>query len=1410
MRDTPGVVTVHRFVQAKNAKGSYSDYAVGYMGRPEAFDEEKHLDDTLYHDSNPLRDVGGYMGNNEKTDGLFDANMDLLEDRDKRDYSEMFNAAQAADSCLYQTVISFDNDYLRAHGVDFSSVDGLHDIKNMTRLAVSDLIANSHLDERNAIWTGAIHTNTDNIHVHIAIAEIEKTKSLRDMLPEKAIDKMKSRVANMLMGDEKIIQLSDYLHKELPHEIGTAALEAGNELTALARLLPADCSWQYNRPSMALYRSKINQCVDTIIRSNPELAAKYADAMGLLEEYRQDVLDVYGHGKHSDRSQDMVDNKLADFYARAGNQLLAEAKELKRDMALEEGRENGLPGGPEGGKRETDDLPASSPPLVDEEADLITHARPSPPGGKTGQAGRPEGGKREMPENPPLPDEMDMPPEPDGPPDLGYAPDPPAEILDDIDRLLTRAEHGDAKAQYDLGMRALKGRGVEKDPALAFKIIKDSADRGNPAAQCKLAELFRDGIGTEQNGFHADEYFYKAFQGFLEQAEDGNAYANYRVAMMYEKGNGVPQDDQKYQDYLREAAYLGHTQSMYLLGQKLINSTISNFDEGIRCLEMAADKGHGKAASTLGQSYLSAGDNETAFTYMRRAAELGDRPATYMLGKMYRDGIGTPADAKKAADYLKQGANIFWTDEYKAARAYLYGSKKVEQDFSAALELLKEEAAKGNAFAMCDVGRIYDRGLGIDPDPDMAMKYYADGLAALLAVEEIGHDAYIQYRIGKMYRFGQGTEPNDVIAAEWFEKSADQGNQFAQYSLGGMYYRGQGVEQDFARAFELYGASAEKDNAFAAYELGKMYHDGIGTVPDVAESEHCFEQAFAGFAAIEKANPDDKIQYRLGKMLETGTGTSKDMVAAVRYYEKSAKLKNPNAQYALARIYLTSQDTAKVKQAIMWLKKSAVQQNPYARYTLGKLLADGKVIKQNHKAALICFRSIADTNPYAAYTAAKMYRDGIGTENSTEQADKYFTVAFQSFTAAENETPDANLEYRLATMLLSGEGCNQNSAQAVAYLDLAAGKEHPSAQYMLGKMYLKGDVVAKDEKQAFRLIKSAADNDHPHAAYTTGQMSRDGIGTEKDEQAAQRYFQKAFEAYRKGEKEEPVPAIEYRLGMMLLVGEGCQKNVKAAVAYLDLAAGKGHESAQYALGRLYLTGEDFSKDVGKAVGYLDASAAQGNQYAQYALGRLYLTGEDLPKDVGKAVGYLDASAAQGNQFAQYALGRLYLTGEDLPKDVGKAVGHLDASAAQGNQYAQYSLGVFYLDGKEVPKDVPKGLEFLEASATQNNPFAQYALGRHNLSEGKQGRALEWFRKSAAQGNEYAKKAIDYINRPKSRHQAQRQASIIPAKALSAVRRLTNDYNRRVAQLKREFDREMELEREKTQSLERSQEKGRSL
>lgn len=52
-----------------------------------------------------------------------------------------------------------------------------------------------------------------------------------------------------------------------------------------------------------------------------------------------------------------------------------------------------------------------------------------------------------------------------------------------------RAEAGSASTQYDLALRYLEGKGVEKDPKLAKKWLEKSAAAGNEKAKLKLAEL---------------------------------------------------------------------------------------------------------------------------------------------------------------------------------------------------------------------------------------------------------------------------------------------------------------------------------------------------------------------------------------------------------------------------------------------------------------------------------------------------------------------------------------------------------------------------------------------------------------------------------------------------------------------------------------------------------------------------------------------------------------------------------------------------------------------------------------------------------------------------------------------------------------------------------------------------------
>lgn len=52
-----------------------------------------------------------------------------------------------------------------------------------------------------------------------------------------------------------------------------------------------------------------------------------------------------------------------------------------------------------------------------------------------------------------------------------------------------RAEAGSASTQYDLALRYIEGKGVEKDPKLAKKWLEKSAASGNEKAKLKLAEL---------------------------------------------------------------------------------------------------------------------------------------------------------------------------------------------------------------------------------------------------------------------------------------------------------------------------------------------------------------------------------------------------------------------------------------------------------------------------------------------------------------------------------------------------------------------------------------------------------------------------------------------------------------------------------------------------------------------------------------------------------------------------------------------------------------------------------------------------------------------------------------------------------------------------------------------------------
>ncbi len=265
---------------------------------------------------------------------------------------------------------------------------------------------------------------------------------------------------------------------------------------------------------------------------------------------------------------------------------------------------------------------------------------------------------------------------------------------------------------------------------------------------------------------------------------------------------------------------------------------------------------------------------------------------------------------------------IKWTAEYKSACAELYKNR----DIPKALDLFRAEAEKGNILALYDLGKMYRNGLLGEENISKSNEYFAVALRGFLEIEPKADRLrdYVQYRIGKMFALGYGTEQDYTKAFVWLEKSAAEGNKFAQYSLGILYFYGNGVEQNFEKAFEYYKLSADQDNSYACYETAKMLCDGVGTTKNPEQAEIYFRKAYNGFCKIAEENPDDKILYWLGVMTFRGIGCDADRERGIELIQQSAELGN---EYA--KMFLVNMERSTVQSAVTSLL-----------LTFGRLISD--------------------------------------------------------------------------------------------------------------------------------------------------------------------------------------------------------------------------------------------------------------------------------------------------------------------------------------------------------------------------------------------------------------------------------------------------------------------------------------
>jgi len=92
-----------------------------------------------------------------------------------------------------------------------------------------------------------------------------------------------------------------------------------------------------------------------------------------------------------------------------------------------------------------------------------------------------------------------------------------------------------------------------------------------------------------------------------------------------------------------------------------------------------------------------------------------------------------------------------------------------------ALPAVRDNAAKGRAWAQADLGSLYEDGLVVEQNDEEAVRWYR------LAAEQ-GY-AGAQTNLGVLYANGRGVEPDLDQAIKWLRRAAAQGDRIARENL---------------------------------------------------------------------------------------------------------------------------------------------------------------------------------------------------------------------------------------------------------------------------------------------------------------------------------------------------------------------------------------------------------------------------------------------------------------------------------------------------------------------------------------------------------------------------------------------------------------------------------------------------
>ena len=361
--------------------------------------------------------------------------------------------------------------------------------------------------------------------------------------------------------------------------------------------------------------------------------------------------------------------------------------------------------------------------------------------------------------------------------------------------LYQQAQSGDAAAMNDIGSCYDRGAGIAQNREDAARWFRASANKGNSMGEYNVGLYHENGfIQIDENDpevlvviNNTPLNLVAARHWYEMSAKHGFIPGKAKIAEFYYKGIGGIKDIPTALTYYKQLAE--KDKNNYLIWNCVIGQIYrdqGDIDQAIIYYRKSAEMGFVQAQCDLAQCYLTKMDEKNAVYWFQKMVEtdkdITNTAGRITLGSMYEYGRGgLPVSYKKAFELYSQNAGKGDArGVYEVGRMYFEG-KYVKQDYIKAFEYFKKAAKSDYGKALYRMGIACYKGDHVDRNYQEAVNYFNRALNDILLIDEARGD--ILMKLSSCYRYELGVKKDEQKADQLLKEASKYGNADAQAIL---------------------------------------------------------------------------------------------------------------------------------------------------------------------------------------------------------------------------------------------------------------------------------------------------------------------------------------------------------------------------------------------------------------------------------------------------------------------------------------------------------------------------------------------------------------------------------------------------------------------------------------------------